>query len=144
MLDLGFAGEAVALSPHGWVAGNSLLKSSLASSALSSAYVHDGTTTGTAQSIPSLGGSKTIAVGVDDSGRVAGSATTATGATHVFLFDGTTTSDHHNPAFGGLNSRATAMNAGGTIVGFADTASGFHAFVAVSYTHLTLPTNREV
>ena len=131
MLDLGFAGEAVALSPHGWVAGNSLLKSSLASSALSSAYVHDGTTTGTAQSIPSLGGSKTIAVGVDDSGRVAGSATTATGATHVFLFDGTTTSDHHNPAFGGLNSRATAMNAGGTIVGFADTASGFHAFVDV-------------
>src|SRR6185503_17406791 len=31
-LDLGFEGEAVAVSPQGWVAGNSLLKSALASS----------------------------------------------------------------------------------------------------------------
>ena len=131
MLDLGFTGEAVAVSPHGWVTGNSQLKSQIASALTSNAYVHDGTTTGAAVQVPSLGGSKTVAVGVDDSGHVAGSSATAGGATHVFLFDGTVTNDHHNPAFGGANSRATAMNADGVIVGFEDTASGFHAFVDV-------------
>jgi len=128
-LDLGFVGEAVALSPNGWVTGNSEVKSALSTSTAVTAYVHNGTTLGTPQPIPSLGGAKTTAVGVDDAGRVGGSSTTATGDTHVFLFDGTTTHDHHNPMFGGPNSRAMAMNSSGVIVGLADTAVGFRAFV---------------
>lgn len=127
-LDLGFEGEAVALSPNGWVTGNSVVRAALSAANIVTGYVHNGTTVGVAQPIPSLGGTKTVAVGVDDAGRVAGSATTATGETHVFLFDGATTHDRHNPAFGGANSRAMAMNSSGAIVGIADTATAFRAF----------------
>ena len=128
-LDLGFDGEAVALSPNGWVAGNSELKANLSSASTVSAYVHEGTTLGMPRQIPSLGGAKTEAVGVDATGRVGGVSTTASGASHVFRFDGTDTHDRHPSTFGGQNSRATAMNSSGALVGFTDTATFQHAVV---------------
>jgi uncharacterized repeat protein (TIGR01451 family) len=131
MFDLGVQGEASAISPGGWVAGNSVPKSSVSTASTSTAFVHDGTFGATATTIPSLGGSKTVAVGVDNSGRAAGFGTTSTGATHTFLFDGTNTLDHHNASLGGLNSQASAMNANGTIVGLIETAGGLRGFIDI-------------
>lgn len=129
-LDLGFEGEAVALSPNGWVTGHSELKAAVATTNTSTAFVHDGSTLGVVQPIPSLGGTKTVAVGVDNFGRVGGWSTTATGATQLFVFFNSLTFGSSNP-FGGVNSTVSAMNSAGAIVGLAETSSGTHAFLAV-------------
>ena len=89
----------------------------------SSAFLFDGTV----HTIPSLGGTHTSVVGVDDLGRVTGSSTTAGDATtHAFVYASDQTGDL-GTLTGGSNSRAAAINGAGAIVGYADLGSAIHA-----------------
>jgi probable HAF family extracellular repeat protein len=82
---------------------------------------------GTTTLIPTLGGSNADGEGVNGTGQVVGRADLASGDTHAFLWNGTTTKDLGT--LGGHNSVAWATYATGQAVGCAQTASGrYHPF----------------
>jgi uncharacterized delta-60 repeat protein/fimbrial isopeptide formation D2 family protein len=117
-LDLGFDGEAIAISPNGYIAGNSLITLSGAT-----AYFYDGTP----HAIPSLGGGSQ-AVSADDVGRVFGTSATSTGALHAFEFLQGVTTDRGT--LGGVSSLTKASNVNGAFVGASQNGAGeTHGFV---------------
>ena len=74
-----------------------------------------------------LGGTSSNATAVNSAGQLVGYSTTASGATHAFLYSGGTLTDLGT--LGGGYSFATAVNASGEVVGYSDTAQGVdHAF----------------
>ena len=84
-------------------------------------------TTSTMQSLGTLGGTYSEAFGIDATGRIAGSSSTASGEFHAFRSTtGTTLVDINS--LGGNSSAALGMNASGQIVGQAVNAqSQYHA-----------------
>jgi probable HAF family extracellular repeat protein len=76
-----------------------------------------------------LGGSRgLVGFDINAAGQVTGSAQTAGGDLHAFLWDGTTLLDLGT--LGGSSSSGVAINSSGQVTGTADTADGeFHAFL---------------
>ena len=76
-----------------------------------------------------LGGTYSVATGINNSGQIVGYADTASGQTHAFLYSGGTMTDLGTLP-GGTYSFATGINNNGQIVGYSTTASGqTHAFL---------------
>ncbi len=68
-----------------------------------------------------LGGTDVTATAINDLGQVVGESSTASGASHAFIWDGGVMSDLNNlvPAQSGWDlTRATAINRAGQIVGY--------------------------
>jgi probable HAF family extracellular repeat protein len=83
--------------------------------------------TGQTTLIPTLGGINASGEGINGAGQVVGLADVPSGATHAFLWNGSTVKDLGT--LGGQNSVAYATYASGHAVGCAQTASGrYHPF----------------
>ena len=83
--------------------------------------------TGMTTLIPTLGGVSAAGEGINGAGQVVGEADLASGATHAFLWNGSTVKDLGT--LGGQDSVAYATYATGQAVGCAQTASGrYHPF----------------
>src|SRR5712692_5455338 len=67
--------------------------------------------------VGTLGGASSEATGVNNSGQVVGSSTTAAGATHGFLYAGGAMTDL-GTMIGGSSSHATGINDLGQVVGY--------------------------
>ncbi|SDD48989.1 probable extracellular repeat, HAF family [Massilia sp. PDC64] len=74
-----------------------------------------------------LGGSYSIARGINDAGVVVGASDNAAGNTHAFVYANGTMTDLGT--LGGNNSSAAAINSSGQVVGVADGADGSYAFL---------------
>jgi len=75
-----------------------------------------------------LGGSTSVAYGINDSGQVVGSAFTSTSSQHAFLYSNGTMNDLGT--LGGSSSYAWSVNDSGQVAGVLSTSSGyFHAFL---------------
>ena len=84
--------------------------------------------TGTTTFIPTLGGESAFGNGINGAGQVVGESDTASGASHAFLWNGTTITDLGT--LGGQDSRALASYASGQAVGCAQTTTGaYHPFL---------------
>jgi probable HAF family extracellular repeat protein len=83
----------------------------------------------TARDLGTLGGSTSRAVAVNARGTVVGTAETASGAEHAFVWD-RRTGMRDLGTLGGARSTATAVSDNGSVTGTAQTSSGAeHAFV---------------
>ena len=83
--------------------------------------------TGMTTLIPTLGGTNADGEGINGAGQVVGRADLPSGATHAFLWNGSTVKDLGT--IGGQNSVAFATYASGQAVGCAQTAAGrYHPF----------------
>ena len=69
-----------------------------------------------------LGGDQSGAAAIDDAGRVVGMSTSASGATHAFVWQKGVMTDLG--ALGGGQSRATAIDEDGVVVGTSRTGRG--------------------
>ncbi|MGA2185188.1 MAG: hypothetical protein ABSH47_19390 [Bryobacteraceae bacterium] len=93
----------------------------------------------TAIDLGTLGGSWSVANGINASGQVVGVAETSTGNDHAFLYSGGTMMDLGT--LGGPMSSATAVNASGQVVGWSDRFDGYeHAFLHSGGTMIDLGT----
>src|SRR6185295_9328021 len=91
---------------------------------------------GVLQNLGTLGGTLSIARGINDSGLVVGEARIANGNGYAFLYDGTM------HAIGNLNGFANDINNDGQIVGAAPIGGGgSHAFLYDGTLHLLDPPN---
>jgi probable HAF family extracellular repeat protein len=83
----------------------------------------------TARDLGTLGGSTSRALAVNDRGTVVGTAETASGTEHAFVWD-RPTGMRDLGTLGGARSTATAVSDRGSVTGTAQTSSGVeHAFV---------------
>lgn len=89
------------------------------------AFLYNGTTM---QDLGTLGGSTSVASGINGGGQIVGYAQTASGATHAFLYSAGKMTDLGT--LGGSYSSAYAINNSGQVVGMAYTTTGsLHAFL---------------
>jgi probable HAF family extracellular repeat protein len=80
------------------------------------------------QNLGTLGGSTSLARAISSNGLVAGYSTTATGATHAFLWQNGVMQDLGT--LGGSRSEAYGVNSKGEVVGWSTTSNGsIHAFL---------------
>ena len=94
---------------------------------------------GTTTDLGSLGGSGTLALGINDAGQVVGVSTKTNGAHHAFLWQSGTMTDLGT--LGGASSSAEAINNAGQVVGTSLTSSGAtHAFLWQGGTMIDLGT----
>jgi probable HAF family extracellular repeat protein len=95
-------------------------------------FVSGVSTAGTVTPIGTLGGTETVATGLDNAGDVVGKATTSGSnplTTAAFFYNAATQQMINLGTLGGATSVAYGINNSGVIVGQADTASGgTHAF----------------
>jgi probable HAF family extracellular repeat protein len=81
----------------------------------------------------SLGGSYSVATGINNSGQVAGFSTTPTGAYHAFITGQNGVGMTDLGSLGGGESIAWSINDAGQVVGLSTTATGDqHAFITGS------------
>lgn len=119
----GLASIALDINDSGQIAGASVLNDNTTVHA----FLYSG---GTLHDLGTLGGSASIALGINNLGDVVGRASTASGDTHAFLYSGGIM--HDLGTLGGLESDANAINDSGEIVGssrFSTTITGNHAFL---------------
>ena len=83
------------------------------------------------QDLGPLGGSRSYATGINDSGQVVGYSDASNGYTHAFLYDASATPKMEDlDTLGGDFSRALGINNSGKVVGWSYTNSGEqHAFI---------------
>ena len=121
MRDLGTLGGS---NSYGWAAGypGAAGAAQVASGDLH-AFVYD-LSSSTMRDLGTFGGRTSEAREMNDEGQVTGYATTAAGAKHAFVHDGTTMTDLGT--LGGNYSEGFAINDLGHVVGESTTASGAH------------------
>jgi probable HAF family extracellular repeat protein len=97
----------------------------------SHAFLYDGAATPAMQDLGTLGGTDSDAFGINASGQVVGSSTTAADAQHAFLYDPAATPAMQDlGTLGGATSIARGINSAGRVVGGAYTAGNAqHAFL---------------
>src|SRR5438093_3214042 len=76
-----------------------------------------------------LGGSGSQAYGINGAGQIVGDATTGSGSSHAFLYEGGRMSDLNT---GGTLSAARAINDSGQVAGYYD-SRGYQAFLETSF-----------
>ena len=119
----GAASVGIGMNNSGQVVGVSVLSDNTTGHA----FLYSG---GPLQDLGTLGGSKSIAEGINNLGDVVGMADTASGDKHAFLYSGGTM--HDLGTLGGNRSTATAINDSGQIVGSSRTSTTStvsHAFL---------------
>lgn len=140
MLCNGFGAGAFAINGAGQITGSVSNFDATSQTDFNQAYRYS-ISTGMTILIPTLGGISAAGEGINGAGQVVGEADLASGATHAFLWNGSTVKDLGT--LGGQNSVAYATYATGQAVGCAQTAAGtYHPFryQAGAMTDLGLPT----
>jgi len=135
----GFGARAFAINAAGQITGGVSNFDTTSQSGFDQAYRYS-ISTGMTTLIPTLGGFNAAGEGINGAGQVVGEADLASGATHAFLWNGTSVKDLGT--LGGRNSVAYATYATGQAVGCAQTASGrYHPFryQGATMTDLGLP-----
>jgi probable HAF family extracellular repeat protein len=126
MLCNGFGAAAFAINGAGQIAGSVSNFDTTTQQDFNQAYRYS-IATGQTTLIPTLGGNTARGEGINGAGQVVGEADLASGATHAFLWNGSTVKDLGT--LGGQNSVAYATYATGVAVGCAQTAAGrYHPF----------------
>ena len=126
MLCNGFGAGAFAINGAGEITGGVSNLDATSQTDFNQAYRYT-IATGMTTLIPTLGGFNAAGQGINGAGQVVGEADLASGATHAFLWNGTTVRDLGT--LGGQNSVAYATYATGQAVGCAQTAGGrYHPF----------------
>jgi probable HAF family extracellular repeat protein len=126
MLCNGFGASALAINAAGQITGSVSNFDTTNQRDFDQAYRYS-ISTGRTTLIPTLGGFDAGGEGINGAGQVVGHADVPSGATHAFLWNGSTVKDLGT--LGGQNSVAFATYATGQAVGCAQTASGrYHPF----------------
>jgi probable HAF family extracellular repeat protein len=88
-----------------------------------------------------LGGTSSVAYGVNANGIVVGRSRTSTGADRAFVWDSVNGMRNLGTFSGSGESAATAVNASGVVAGWAHASGGNRPFVWTQSTGLQMPTN---